>query len=123
MWPRVVEIMLGCWLLVTPFVFRETPAIVEYSASAVASGAVVVVASLLSFWKPARLAHLVTLAAALWLSVHGYFSAPRPGPPAAQNELVVGLTLLLFAILPNEINAAPRPWRDAASAGAQPRPR
>ena len=111
MWPRVVEVMLGCWLLVTPFVFRDTDAIGSYSAHAVVCGALVVLASLLSFWSRRRLAHLVTLGVALWLAVHGYFSAPRPGPPAAQHEIVLGLTLLLFAILPNAINDAPRPWR------------
>jgi hypothetical protein len=118
MWPRVVEVTLGCWLLVAPFVFRDTPAIDSYSTNAIASGALVVVASLLSFWSRLRLAHLVTLGVALWLALHGYFSAPRPGPPAAQNELALGLTLLLFAILPNEINAVPRPWRETTSSAA-----
>lgn len=111
MWPRVVEVMLGCWLMVAPFVFRGTPSVEEYAATAVASGAVIAAASLLSFWPRARVARLATLAAAVWLAAHGYFSAPRPGPPAAQNEIVVGLVLLLFAILPNETNQPPVPWR------------
>lgn len=115
MWPRTVEVMLGCWLLITPFVFRGTAMIDHYAGSAVATGAVVVVSSLLSFWERTRLAHLVTLLAALHLALHGYFTAPRPGPPAAQNEIVIGLTILLFAVLPNEINAVPRPWRARAS--------
>ena len=111
MWPRVGEVALGCWLLLTPFVFRDTPALGNYTVSAVASGSVVILASLLSFWDRTRFAHIVTLFASFWLAAHGYFWAERPGPPAAQNELTVGLLLLLFAILPNEINAPPRPWR------------
>ena len=111
MWPRVVEVMLGCWMLATPFVFRDTPAVDEYAANAVASAALLIVASLLSFWRRMRLAHLGTLLVALWLAGHGYFAAARPGPPAAQNEIVVGLLLLLFAILPGETNAVPLPWR------------
>jgi hypothetical protein len=111
MWPRVVEVMLGCWLLVTPFVFRDTPAVGEYTANAVVSAALLIAASLLTFWRRTRLAHLGTAVVALWLICHGYFAAARPGPPAAQNEIVVGLVLLLFAILPSETNEVPLPWR------------
>lgn len=111
MWPRVVEIMLGCWLLVTPLVFRDTPGAGNYAGNALVCGALLGTLSLLSFWRPLRLAHLGTLLVALWLTGHGYFSAQRPGPPAAQNEITVGLILLLFAVLPNEINQRPLPWR------------
>ena len=111
MWPRVVEVMLGCWLLVTPFVFRDTEAIGNYTINSVISGSVVILASLLSFWDRTRSARMVTLVVSLWLATHGYFWAERPGPPAAQNELAVGLVLLLFAVLPNETNDVPRRWR------------
>lgn len=114
MWPRVAEVALGCWLVITPFVFRGTTAVEDYALNAAMTGSVVIVASLLSFWSRLRMAHLVTLAAALWLAAHGYFLAERPGPPAAQNELTTGLLLLLFAILPNEINDEPRGWRERA---------
>ena len=108
MWPRVSEVALGCWLLLTPFVFRGTEALGNYAVNAVVSGSVVILASLLSFWDRTRFGHLVTLVVSLWLATHGYFWADRPGPPAAQNELTVGLLLLLFAVLPNEINDPPR---------------
>jgi hypothetical protein len=111
MWPRVIEGMLGCWLLVTPFVFRGTTAIDDYTTSALVSGAIVIVMALLSFWEPTRLARFVTLGVSLWLALHGYFAAERPGPPAAQNEIMIGLTLLLFAIIPNEASQPPRVWR------------
>ena len=107
MWPRVVEVMLGCWLLVTPFVFRGTPALDDFTTNAVVTGAIVIAASLLSFWHRTSRAHLVTLLMALWLAAHGYFSVARPGPPAAQNEIAIGLILLMFAILPSEANRPP----------------
>lgn len=112
MWPRVVEVMLGSWLVISPFVFRGTPELERYTISLVASGSVVVVASLLAFWRPAGAARFVTLLTALWLTGHGYFAAVRPGPPAAQNEITIGLLLLIFAILPNETNRPPVPWRN-----------
>jgi hypothetical protein len=107
MWARVVEIMLGCWLLVTPFVFRDTPGIEAYARIAVIVGALAGAMSLLSFWNPMRFARFGTLILAFSLMIHGYVSAARPGPPTAQNEIVVGLVLLLFAILPNDVNRPP----------------
>ena len=111
MWPRVIEGMLGCWLLVTPLVFRGTAAVEDYTTSALVSGAVVIVMALLSFWEPTRLARFATLGVSLWLALHGYFAAERPGPPAAQNEIMIGLTLLLFAIIPNDASQPPTAWR------------
>ena len=111
MWPRVVEVMFGAWLLIVPFVFRATPQIESFVASSVVAGSVVIIASLMSFWPPAGWARFVTLGASIWLIGHGYFAAVRPGPPAAQNEIMVGLLLVLFAILPNETNRPPIGWR------------
>ena len=116
MWPRVIELMLGCWLVVSPFVFRGTPELERYMFSLVGSGAVVVIASLLSFWPPAASARFLTLLTSLWLTGHGYFAAVRPGPPAAQNEIMIGLLLLVFAILPNDTNRPPADWHDRAPA-------
>ena len=120
MWPRVIEGMLGCWLLVTPLVFRGTPAVEDYTTSAFVSGAVIIVMALLSFWEPTRLARFVTLGVSLWLALHGYFAAERPGPPAAQNEIMIGLTLLLMAIIPNEASRPPRAWRHEQHTSVSP---
>jgi hypothetical protein len=38
--------------------------------------------------------------------------APYPTPPALQNDLLVGVLLLMFAILPSEASLPPRSWRD-----------
>ena len=111
MWPRVVEVMFGAWLLIVPFVFRGTPEVDRFVPSAVLSGSVIIVASLMAFWHRTAWARFITLAASLWLMGHGYFAAVRPGPPAAQNEITVGLLLILFAILPNETNRPPIGWR------------
>ena len=111
MWPRVVEIMLGAWLVIGPFVFRDTPDVHRYTMSMVLSGALIAMASTLAFWSPAAGARYITLLTSLWLMGHGYFAAARPGPPAAQNELLTGLLILLFAVLPNDINRPPEAWR------------
>jgi hypothetical protein len=111
MWPRVAELMIACWLLVTPLVFRGTAAIADYALSSAAAGTIVALIALLDLSWHLRFARFVTLAVGIGLIVHGYVSAARPGPPAAQNELVAGLMLMMFAVLPNHVNQPPRPWR------------
>ena len=115
MWPRVIEGMLGCWMLATPLIFRHTASIDAYAANALISGGLLITTSVLSFWQPTRFARFGTLLISLWLTGHGYFSAVRPGPPAAQNEIMIGLTLLVLAIIPNEASEPPVPWRDRQS--------
>lgn len=107
--------MFGAWLMASPFVFRATADSGAYSASSFICGGLVMALSLLCFWTPLRYAHLGTLLVALSLAGHGYFAADRPGPPAAQNEIMTGLLLLLFAILPSNVNEPPRPWRPPVS--------
>lgn len=111
MWPRVVELMLGVWLTIAGLVFRGTPAIENYAWVDATAGSLVILLSLVSFWRPLRRAHLGTLGVAVVLACYGYFSAPRPGPPAAQNEIATGLLLLLFAIIPSEASRPPDAWR------------
>ena len=109
MWARVVEVMLGCWLAVSPFVFRHGADDRLLWFSDLLSAFVVVVLALVSFWPPLRFAHLAIAAVGLWLIALG-FLAPYPTAPAFQNDIVVGLLLLIFAIVPNEANQPPKPW-------------
>jgi hypothetical protein len=110
-WPRVVELMLGCWLLLSPFVFRHDPQALWLCWTALVSGAAVVACSLLSFCRPLRHAHWATLGIALALI--GSAWAAGSAAPALQNQVAVGLLLAMFAILPTEANTPPRGWRAA----------
>ena len=112
MWARIVEVMLGCWLAVSPFIFRHSPEDRALWFSDLLSATVVIVLALVSFWPPLRFAHIAILAVALWLIAFGFWAFPYPTPPALQNNVVIGLLLLMFAIVPNEANRPPRPWRD-----------
>ena len=57
MWARVVEMMLGCWLAISPFVFNHGDASVLWAMDFLFASTVIVLA-LLSYWQPARHAHL-----------------------------------------------------------------
>lgn len=111
MWARVAELMIGVWLVLSPFILRGTPSIEAFAALDITAGGAVVLFSLLSFWKPTGWAHLLTAALAVGLGGYAYLAWERPGPPGAQNEITVAMLLLLLAIIPNDANQPPVPWR------------
>ncbi len=110
MWARVVEVMLGCWLGLSPFIFRHTAEEKGFWVNDLLCGFAVVTLALASFWHPLRHARIAIAAIALWLILFGFLTAP-PAPPASQNHILTGLLLLMFAIIPNEANLPPRAWR------------
>jgi hypothetical protein len=73
-----------------------------------------VTVSLFSFWHRAIRLHLLNLPVALWLVGFGYFGSGATPPPAAQNELIVGIVLLMFAIIPTQAMLPPHGWREKA---------
>ena len=111
MWARTAELMLGVWLILSPLIFRGTPSAEQFFWIDIAAGSAVVVLSLLSFWHRTDWAHLVTALVAVGFGLFAYLGWERPGPPAAQNVITVAYILLLLAIVPNEANQPPRPWR------------
>ncbi len=112
MWPRVVEVMLGAWLAVSPFIFNHPAEEWWLWANDFSSSFAVIVLALLSHWRPLRYAHLLIAGVGLWLMGFGYFASPHPLPPALQNDLLMGMLLVMFATLPNEADLPPSSWRD-----------
>ena len=112
MWARVIEVMLGCWLVLSPFIFRHAAEERIFWFNDFFSATIVIVLALVSFWPPLRFAHLGNFLVALWLIAFGFWASSYPAPPALQNDIGVGLLLLMFAIIPNEATQPPKPWRD-----------
>ena len=113
MWARVVEMMLGAWLAASPFVFRHPADQDAWWWTDLGAAGAVVVFALASYWRPLQHAHLLTAGVGAWLIGFGYLGSPYPTPPALQNDIVVGLVLIVFAIVPNEASQPPRAWREA----------
>jgi hypothetical protein len=111
MWGRVLEVMLGLWLVLSPFSFGHYPAHQPLSVSDFTCGAAIVLLACLSFWRLTRYAHLLQLAVACWLLGFGYFYGGYPAAPGYQNNIFVGLILVLLAIIPTEAEQPPRSWR------------
>lgn len=109
MWARVVEFILGCWLAVSPFVFRHGDTTLFWAADFVAASAVISLA-LLSYWPPLRHIHLaIAIVAAVMILFGRFASGVAPGP-GFQNHIVVGLLLLMFALVPNNASQPPNTW-------------
>ena len=102
--------MLGFWLLASPFVFRFAETDGSSLANDLLCGLVILVFGFLSFWNRTGWAHFLILPVAAWLIIFGYL-AGHPAPPSAQNQIIVGLLLAMFAIIPNKTNEMPEAWR------------
>ncbi len=98
--------MLGLWLMASPFIFRSSGSMVNEMLC----GSLVLIFGFLSFWNRTRWAHFMILIVGLWLVISGY-AAGHPAPPQSQNEIIVGLVLGMFAIIPNRANEIPAAWR------------
>jgi hypothetical protein len=114
MWARVVECMLGCWLAVSPFVFRHEDDDLLTTVDAFAAAAVITLA-LLSYWRPLRHAHLGIVFVALAMIGFGRFAGGVETGPAFQNHILVGLLLVMFAVVPNNANEPPQAWNQQAA--------
>lgn|SRR5690554_3920072 len=113
MWGRVVEIMTGVWLAVSPFVFGvQSNMTLLWIDLAVAM--TIWLLSGLSYWHPTRHAHALILLVSAGLILWGRF-AVIPPTPIHQNHIVVGLFLLMMAIIPNDASQPPQPWRQEAT--------
>jgi hypothetical protein len=106
MWARVVEIMLGFWLLASPFIFSSANLTIY-----LVFGFAIILFGFLSFWPRTSAAHFLTLIASLGLIILGYV-AGHPATPSAQNQLIVGILLGMFAIIPNRTNEMPDAWHE-----------
>lgn len=116
MWARDVELCLGLWLWISPFVLRHGED-ARLWANDLVCGTLLVLLPLLSYGRRTRRAHLLELLVAAWLVGVGWAAsaaasaAEGPAPAAAQNHVVVGLLIAMLAIVPSQASLPPEPWR------------
>lgn len=110
MWARIVEVMLGVWLALSPFIFRIPTEERFLWWNDLFAAAVIVALALTSFKPELERAHLGLLPVAAWLVVSAYWLGSVPPEPAFQNHVVVGWLLAMFAIIPSRSDTPPRAW-------------
>ena len=111
MWSRVVEIMLGCWLIISPFIFGHPTDRVDWWVMDMACGTLVLTFGMLSYWQRTPYAHLLTAAVACAMIVFALTHMGEEVPAAAQNQAVLGLLLAMFAVIPNWSSRPPNSWQ------------
>lgn len=118
MWARNLELALGLWLALSPFVFAHPQDASFLWANDLGCAAALVVLALVSYWPRARRAHLAELVVAVWLVRVGWLRAWHgPATPASQNQILVGLLVALFAIVPCRASEPPPGWRRSTGGG------
>jgi hypothetical protein len=110
MWSRVVEVMLGCWLAVSPFVFGYSADETAFWINDFACASTVIVLALVSFWQPLRHAHVLIAGVGVWMIVFAYLHFGGAIPPGLQSGALVGFLLIMFAVIPNEASLPPGSW-------------
>lgn len=111
MWARVVEIMLGLWLVVSPFVLRHDMDETLPWAVDLTAGTVVVVLALGSFHARLRRLHLLELLVAASLLAFGWLGGGLDPEPAHRNWVVLALLLAMVAVVPSHAHDPPRAWQ------------
>ena|ERR671922_2815943 len=111
MWPRVLEIMVACWLAASPFVFHHPADRLDLWITDVGSALAVATLALATWLPRFRRAHLLALLVAGWLVGFGWIGSRAEPLVAYENQIVVGLLLLMVAIVPTEASKPPILWR------------
>lgn len=120
MWARTVEVMLGCWLILSPFIFRHEQGDSYLWSNDILCGVAIIFLALLSYWRKTEQAHFAQLLIAAWLFGQAFLQpSPPPPPPAYQNHIVLAFLLLMFAIIPNRASIPPKGWREYYRRAAQ----
>lgn len=110
MWVRTIEIMLGCWLALSPFILRYPSDKTFLWASDFMCAGLILVFSLLSFYRPLNKMHLFNLGVAFWLWGLGYATFPEFPHPPQENSVVIGLLVFMLSLIPTHSHEPPRLW-------------
>ena len=110
MWPRIVQMMLGLWLVFSPLIFRLGPGDAAMRINDLAGGAAVAATALaaIRFW-PVRIA---TLIIGVWLIGYGYIAGWHPSPPSYKNLIIVGGLISVLSLIPTDCLEPTRSWRE-----------
>jgi hypothetical protein len=105
MWARICEILLGIWLIVSHALFRA-PVGLNFALAIL-----IVLFALLSYIPSINKLHLLQVLPAAILLAKSYMDPSADLPLFMQNDILVGLSLLLFAVIPSHASDHPRSWK------------
>jgi hypothetical protein len=103
-----MELGLGIWLLLCPWILPYHPGGERFAIL----GLLLVGASIASVFRPGKRIHAIVPAAGVALIAISVLTAPHPLPPLLQNNVIVGLVLLMLGVVPDRAFEPPRRWRE-----------
>lgn len=106
MWARISEILLGIWLFIAHFVFKVQGSFDLWWAFFIC------LIGLLSYIPKLNKLHLLQLIPTGALLYVSYTYPTHILPFFMQNYILVGLSLLMFCIIPSHASDHPRPWQE-----------
>ncbi len=109
MWPRILEVMLGLWLVLGPLIFRLEAGDLTLTINHLIYGAATVVVSLIAI--RARFLRVVTITIGLWLIGYGYVAGGYPAAPGCLNLIVIGVLLSVLGLIPTDCLQPTESWR------------
>jgi len=110
MWPRIVEVMLGLWLVLGPLIFRLEVSDLALIVNHLFYGAATVIVSLIAI--RVRFLRVVTIALGLWLIGYGYVVGGYPAAPGYLNLIVSGVLIGVLGLIPTDCLQPTQSWRE-----------
>ncbi len=110
MWPRIMEVMLGLWLVLSPLIFRLEPGDLALIVNHLVYGTAVVVAALIAL--RVRFLRVVIVGTGLWLIGYGYGAGGYPPAPGYLNLIVIGVLLCALGLIPTDCLVPTHSWRE-----------
>lgn len=108
-----INVMLGLWLVVSPFILRFPSEATSWWIHDIGVGFAIVILACLSAWRRTEIARLGVAVVAIGLVVWSWTTFDHPRPPVAQNRILLGWLLLMLSLLPREAFLPPEGWRRA----------
>lgn len=102
--------MLACWLAISPLIFHGPAPPAALWFEHLTAALLVMTSASVSYWPLMRHAHLASVLCGGWLVLHYYTTSTGEGTPIAQNAILTGLMILMFAIIPNRASRPPAAW-------------
>lgn len=96
MWAQLINVLLGVWLLISPYILHFDGA--PYTTAHV-TGPIVVALAVVSCREVTRIFRFLLLLPALWLMLAPWFLHFSAGVPLANEELVA-IAMTICAVLP-----------------------
>lgn len=110
MWARIFEVSFAIWLSLSWLIFRYPEGSTLFMLHDFFIAAVISTISLLNYKY--RYIHLFNFLTSFWLIALVYFSGTSIMYAISQNYMVVGLTLLMFTVIPPRASHPPKEWEE-----------